>query len=406
MFSEYLRVLVSTLEKLPSARSSTELHHLTYSTIRDTSYLPSDIVQEARKDVWAKRKTIKNGFKTSSIRLNKRWFRFINTERGNPCFKITYSPKKTIAVPIKLDGQWNRLTSFLSSGWSFDNISLLSHNRISVVLEKGFPEPVNNNRYIIGVDVGSSTLAAVTVYDTLALKIEKQLYLGRDVAHRQRKYLARKAHLQCLSKTGGDKDKARKLLNRLKHNQNNFVKTRSGQIAKEIVVLAGKYNASISIEKLNIRAKRKKAKNGEKKFNRSAAGTINRIPYAKLRAFLISHSEMFSTSLSIIDAYHTSKWCPHCGSVNRGHDKGNYALYTCKTCGNIVNSDRKSSLVVAVKSLLERNSNQGHTKPDFIQISKRRPPVAVVGLFRPYPDEARLSCAVHKYQPADGMLRT
>ncbi len=112
-FLEYLGVLNTTLEKLPCASSSLELHHLTYSTIRKTSFLPSDIVEEARKDVWAKRKTVKNGFKNCSIRLNKRWFRFINTERGNPCFKITYSPKKTITIPVKLDAHWNRLNSFL-----------------------------------------------------------------------------------------------------------------------------------------------------------------------------------------------------------------------------------------------------------------------------------------------------
>jgi len=69
LFVEYLRVLNLTFEKLPNAKSSNELHHLTYSNIRKTSFLPSDIVQEARKDVWAKRKIIKNGFKRSSIRM-------------------------------------------------------------------------------------------------------------------------------------------------------------------------------------------------------------------------------------------------------------------------------------------------------------------------------------------------
>ncbi len=87
-------------------------------------------------------------------------------------------------------------------------------------------------------------------------------------------------------------------------------------------------------------------------------------------------------------------------------DRSNYALYTCKACGITVNSDRKSSLAIAVKSLLERNVNQGLTKPDFFQISRRRPPVTVIGLFRPCPDEARLSCAVHQIKPADGMPRT
>ncbi len=404
LFSEYLRVLNATLEKLPEAKSSTELHNLTYSTIKNTSFLLADTVEEARKDVWAKRKTVKNGFKHCSIRFSNRLFKFINTDRGNPCFKVTCSPRKTVAIPVKLDNQWNRLNTFLGDGWGFDNISLLSDNRIAVVLEKEFPEPVNSRRYIVGVDVGSTTLAAVTVYDTLNHRIEKQLYLGRDVAVRQRWYEERRARLQHLSRKGIDKDKAKKLLKKLKHDQNNFVKTRSGQVAKEIIHLAEKYNASVAIEKLKFRAKRKKRVEGEKKFNRKAAKKINTIPYGKLRDFLQSNSEKSQIPLDIPDAYHTSMWCPHCGSVNPGHDRSNYALYTCKTCGNIVNSDRKSSFVVAVKSLLER-TYQGHTKPDSVQISRRRPPVTVVGLFRPCPDEACLSFAVHEHQPANGMPR-
>ncbi len=407
LFSEYLHVLNTTLDKLPSAKSSLELHHLTYSTIRESSFLPSDIVEEARKDVWAKRKTVKNGFKKCSIRLNKRWFELVNTDRGNPCFKITYSPKKTISVPIRLNAHWNRLNSFLTDGWMFNNISLLSGNRIAVILEKTFLPAVNNRRYILGVDVGSSTLAAVTIYDTQERKVVKQLYLGQDVAERQNWYLERRAMLQHLARKGIDKDKARKHLKKLKHDQRNFVNTRSGQIAKEITELAGEHNASLAIENLGLKAKKKIDKNkGEKKLNKKARKKINKIPFAKLRNYLNSNCEKSQIPLDIIDAYHTSKWCPRCGSVNPGHDSRNYALYKCKTCGITVNSDRKSSLVIAAKSLLERSfKNQGLTKPDSIkfQISRRRPPVTLVGLFRPCPDEASLSCAVHDSKPADGM---
>ncbi len=413
LFREYLRVLNATLERLPSAHSSLELHHLTYSTIRETSFLPSDIVEEARKDVWAKRKTVKTGFKKCSIRLNKRWFELVRTARDNPSFKITYSPYRTITVPVRLDAHWNRLSLFLSSGWDFDNLSLLSRNRIAVVLEKKFVPTVNDRRYILGVDVGSETFAAVTVYDTEELKVVKQLYLGQDVATRQRWYEERRAMLQHLTRKGTDMDKAKKKLTKLKHDQRNFVNTRSGQVAKEITDLAVEYNASVAIENLHLRAKRRNIDltNGEKKLNRKARKKINKIPFGKLRDYIEPDCEMSNTPLDILDAYHTSKWCPHCGSVNPGHYSGNYALYKCQTCGNIVNSDRKSSLTVAIKSLLERNiSTQSLTNLDSIkfQISRRRPPVTVVGLFRhrPCPDEAGLSFAVHEYLPANGMLRS
>jgi len=380
-FAEYLRALNETVKHLPKAKSSTQLHHLTYSSIRKTSFLPSDIVQEARKDVWAERKTIKGGFNRCSIRLNKRWFKLISSERGNPCFKVTYSPRKSFAIPLRLDGQLKRFSSFLEDGWSFKNISLLQNGKIAVVLEKEFSEPTSDKRFVVGVDVGSSTLAAVTVFDAQTSKVAKQLYFGRDVAKRQRRYFERRSKLQSHADNGSEK--AKKYLKNLKHKQRDFVKTRSGQVAKEIVNLAKACDAAVAIEKLNIRAKKRE-------FNKKANRKVNHIPYAKFREFLKSNCEQFGIPLQFVDAYHTSKWCPHCGAVNNGHQSGNYALYKCKKCGIAVNSDRKASLAIAIKSVLERTP-QGLTNSCFAQISNTRVPVN--GLVRP--NAVGSSSAVH-----------
>jgi len=390
---EYLRVLDFNLMQLPLAVSSTDLHHLTYSGIRKTSFLPSDIVQEARKDVWKSRKSIiSNGFNGSfkinnnSIRLNKRWFRFVKTKRGNPCFKITFSPRKSFVIPIKIDKQFQRFNYFIDDNWTFDNISLLNDGRISIVLEKKFEKPEINQRYIVGVDIGSSTLACASIFDTKSSKVIKQLYFGRDVAKRQRRYLERRAKLKSFADKGSHI--ARQHLERLKSNQSDFVKTRSGQIAKEIVNIAKQHNAYISIEKLkDLRGRR-----GQ--YNKKANRKINRIPYGKFKQFLKSNCEMFQVPIYEVDAYHTSKWCSKCGALNNGHHSGNYALYKCK-CGLIVNSDRKASLAVAVKSVLERNKIHELTILSSIQISKIRVPVN--GLLRS--DDVDSKVAVqHNYQ--------
>lgn len=391
--SEYLRALSNTSMQLPLAISSVDLHHLTYSNIRKTSFLPSDIIQEARKDVWKNKKHIEgkgyNGsleFKKCSIRLNKRWFKFIKSERGNPCFKITYSPRKNFAIPIRTDRQFQRFNDFLNNGWIFDNISLLKNGRISVVLEKEFVKPESDKRYVVGIDVGSSTLAAVTVFDTETSKTVRQLYFGRDVAARQRRYGERRAHLKSLADKGSHR--ASQHLERLKRKQFDFVKTRSGQIAKEIVNLAKTYDAEITIENLkNVRGR-------TGKFNKKANRKISSIPYGKFKEFLKSNCEMFQIHFREVDPYHTSKWCSGCGAVNNGHYSGNFALYKCK-CGLIVNSDRKASLAVAVKSLLERNKTHGLTILGSVQISKRRVPVNA--LLRS--DESYSSFAVHNTQP-------
>jgi IS605 OrfB family transposase len=374
VFVEYLRVLKETVKQLPNANSSTQLHHLTYSSIRESSFLPSDVVQEARKDVWAKRKTLKNGFKRCSIRLNKRWFRLVPSNRGNPCLKVTYSPSKAFVIPLKLDRGFQRFNSFIEDGWSYGNISLLNDGRVAMILEKDFPEPENSRRYVVGVDVGSSMLAAVTVYDTETSKVERQLFFGRDVANKQRRFFERRRKLQSYADKGSGK--AKKYLRKLKHKQRNFVKNRSGEVAKQIVTLAKMFDASVAIEKLGIRGRKRR-------FNKKSNRKINLIPYGRFKEFLSANCETENVPLSVVDAYHTSMWCPHCGAVNKGHHSGNYSLYKCKLCGLTMNSDRKASLAVAVKSVLERTS-QDLTKPCFVQISNTRVPVN--GLVRPDAD--------------------
>jgi IS605 OrfB family transposase len=378
-FSEYLRVLNKTLEQLPNAKSSNQLHHLTYSNIRESSFLPSDVIQEARKDVWAKRKTVKDEFKHCSMRLSKHWFRLVQSNRGNPIVKVTYSPSKTFAIPLKLDKGFQRFKKFLKDGWSLKIISLLKDGRIAASLEKEFPKPVNNRRFVVGVDVGSSTLAAVTVFDTAKHKAAKQLYLGRYVARRQKQFFERRRKLQSYADTGSGK--ARKYLHKLKHNQRNFVKNRSGEVAKQITAIAKKYNASIALERLSIQGR-------EHKFRKKSNRKISLIPYGKFREFLSSNCEEKSIPLQVVDAYHTSKWCPHCGAVNNGHHSGNYSLYKCRVCGLMVNSDRKASLAIAVKSVLERKT-QDLTNPEFFQISNARVPVN--GLVRPDADVAKVA---------------
>ena len=393
--SEYLRAMDMTSLQLPNADSSTELHHLTYSTIRNTSPLPSDIIQEARKDVWKSRKDIMSkgcNFRKCSVRLNKRWFKHVKSNRNNPCFNITYSPHKSFVIPVQTDRQFQRFNDFLDDGWTFDNISLLQDGRISVVLEKEFEKPELNQRYVLGIDIGSSTLAAVTIFDTQTSKVVKQLYFGRDIAKKQGRYLKRRAYLTGLADKGSHR--AKQSLRKLKRKQRNFVGTRSGQIIKEIVNLAKSYNAYIAVEKLkNLRGKR-----GQ--FNKKANRKINRIPYGKFNQFLKSNCEMLQIPFHEVDAYHTSKWCVRCGALNNGHSSLNYAVYKCKECGLEMNSDRKASLAIAVKSLLERKTHN-LTDLSSIQISKR--PIPVNELLRSY--AVGISGSVnHDYQPMESHL--
>lgn len=374
---EYLRVLNETLKMLPNARSGLQLHQLTYLGIRENSFLPADVVEEARKDVWAERKTVKDGFKYCSVRFNSTLFRFVVTKRGNPCVRLTFSPHKTVVIPLKLDGSFERFNSFIEEGYQSNCVSLLQNGGVAVSLRKPFVRLEDRRRFVVGVEVGSASLAAVTVLDAEKGRVKKQLYFGRDIAARQHQFFERRRKLQSYADTGSGK--ARKYLRKLKRKQRNYVNNRSGEVSKQIVVLAESYGASVSIEKLRVQERRHE-------FNWKSNRKINLIPYGKLRDFLVSNCGDYKVPLRVVDAYHTSKWCPHCGAVNKGHHPSNYSLYRCKACGLAVNSDRKASVAIAVKSVLERKT-QDFTTPVFFQISSIRVPVN--GLVRPSEGQPR-----------------
>jgi IS605 OrfB family transposase len=155
-------------------------------------------------------------------------------------------------------------------------------------------------------------------------------------------------------------------------------------MVREVILLAKRYDAEVAIEKLS-RFKRK-----GRRFNKK----VMTIPFRIFRRILEGRCFDNGIALNLVDAYHTSKWCSHCGAVGNGHDGSNYALFKCQACGQVVNSDRKASLAVAVKAFLERNdSSLPHWKSAHsFQISGKRVPV--MALQRHVSDDPRPQMAV------------
>jgi len=319
-----------------------ELHNLTYSKLKDETKLFSQLIQACRREVWSRRKKIKNGFVRISPKFENRGFKTFFTDRGTFCIKFSVFECKKVVIPIKGDGAYQRFGSFLRDGWNFKTIMIVE-NQIKVVLKKDFPESVEKN-VIVGADIGSVNLATITVYDSVKKKILRQLYLGRDVAVRQRKYVMRRAKLQSVNN--------KKYLMRLKSKQSDFVKTRSEQIAWEIVRIAKQFGAMVAIE--NIRNLR--SHNKGRKFN----GLVCRIPYAKFFSALNNICIRESIKTIKVSPRHTSQECPVCHMIDKRNRKN--SVFKCIGCGRTLNSDRNASLNIAlraVKTVFQPNlSNQ------------------------------------------------
>jgi len=271
-------------------------------------------------------------------------------------------PKKRLAVPIRKNQNWSRFSELLGSGWTCKTFGLTPNLQIVAYMSKPDAD-LPRRKNMLGVDVNSKGFA-VSILSPEG-KVLRQLYLGKDIWQKRKKIFERKS-LLCSYADGGS-CVAQKKLDATKHKEHNFVKNRIGEVVRDVTTLALKYDADVAIENL------KRFSSKGKRFNRQ----VMRIPFYSFRKNLEQRCFDKGIALSIVDGWHTSKWCSRCGAVGKGHDAANYSLFRCG-CGLVVNSDRKASLAVAVKSLLERNKPTDHSE---FQFSSRR--VRVSGLVRP-----------------------
>ncbi|MBI2649422.1 MAG: IS200/IS605 family element transposase accessory protein TnpB [Thaumarchaeota archaeon] len=223
-------------------------------------------------------------------------------------------------------------------------------------------------RNLLGIDINAKHLAVGVV--SPAGRILYQTYFGKQMWVRRKHLMERRSILQSIG--------AKRKLERLKTKESDFVFTNLGQTVREIIILAKRFDADIAIEKL------RRFSHKGRRFNR----TVMRIPFYKLKQILQARCFDNNITLNMVNPWHTSKWCSRCGAVGSRHDRANYSMFRCTACGLLVNSDRKASVAIAVKALLERS---GFTNHKTLQISHRR--ALVMGLMKAS-DEAGLQVAV------------
>jgi IS605 OrfB family transposase len=279
------------------------------------------MVQDARRDAWAKRNHKIEMFKSIPVTYNvPRSGSFGTTDRGNPVISIS-TVNGRVAVPVKQDGSYTRFQEFIKEGYDFTEFKLTRKGK--------------GKNWIV--------LAAVSLI--INGHIAKQLYFGRDVSQIKRDIGVRRSILQ--SKKAAS-DRARRALRRLRGYEANFTKTRCCQIAHEIVELAAENDASIAIEDL-------KGLNGTK-LSRKSSRKVKRMPYSEFRQALESAAFQNGVNVVPVSPRDTSKTCYHCGNVSRNNRK-TQALFKC-TCGFEANADRAASVNIASKLLMERGDKE------------------------------------------------
>ena len=346
-----------------------DFHHKVCHPSKDRTGFNIQIVTSFIRDAWKKK-----GDEVRSLTTKFNVPRNCSTfsTKSLDFVELGIYPRNRVAAPIVKNRNWQRYTSLLAGGWTCKTYGLTSNLQIVAYLSKD-DAPIPQRKNVLGIDINAKHFAVSVVSpdgDVLY-----QTYFGRHIYARRKRVMERRSKPQSFDAVDA--------LRRLRTRESDFVKTNLGQMVKEIMNLAKRFDADIAIENL------KRFKPKGRKFNK----TVMKIPFFTFRQILASRCFDNSVTLNIVDSWHTSKYCSHCGAVGKGHDSGNYALFRCK-CGVVVNSDRNASKNIAIKSLLERE----HSLNTNAQISNRQG--LINDLLPPY--ESGLSVAVQHSNHLDG----
>jgi len=358
-----------------------DFHRKVYAKSKERTGFNADIIGDLKRRVWKSKGRVKG----VTVNFYAPYDCKVFSTKSFDFVELRPYPRIRVAVPIKKNRNWQRYKSLLENGWTCKTYGLTSDLQIVAYLSKeDATAPMRPN--VLGVDVNSKCFA-VTVLSPEG-KVLHQDYFGKDIWVKRKHIFERKSELQSYADKGSEY--AKKAIRRLKRKEHNFVKNRIGEVVRDITDMALQYNVDIAIENLH------RFSSKGKRFNRE----VMRIPFFTFKKILEQRCFDKNIRLDIVDAWHTSKFCSHCGAVGNGHDSSNYALFRCKKCGVVVNSDRHASENVALKSLLERKHITNHK---IFQISNRRVPVN--GLMRP--DEVGLpNVAVRHTNQPDGKPTT
>jgi len=349
--------------------TSVNLHHQTYNGMRVDTGLPSQLLECARREVFARRKQTRTV--NVPIRYDNRTMRFGSTENGNPIVAVTTMVKGRTAIPLKQDGTYKRYLKFRTDGWNCNSVLMLKRNK-SFVIQIVFTKTVTLKepsafKNIVAVDIGSTNLATVVVYSPAEKRVLRSFYLGRDVAPRQRAFENRRAKLQSYGR-----------IKELRHDQNNFTKTRVHQIAHQILDIAKQYNGCLAVEDLDgftdihytVKANRK----------------IHRIP-TRLGEVIGRVGIENGVPMLVENPAYTSQDCPKCG--NRHKVSGRE--YHCPKCGWTVNRDRNAGENIALRA------TNHFSRQDMVFGQKPRSRVAVTPPVRS--DEGCVVMVSQTYRP-------
>lgn len=226
---------------------------------------------------------------------------------------------------------------------------------------------LNNNR-ILGVDLGITNTATMSIWDEevkdwLKLSWKERIVDGSELIHYRQKIEARNKQMCIASKWAGEGRVGHGYNTRMKPLENtrgkvaNFRDTYNHKISKYIVQMALKYNCGIiQMEDLS----------GFSELQ--SESLLKNWSYYDLQTKVKYKAEEAGIQVIFIDPKYTSKRCRKCGCihVDNRNCKENQGKFECKVCGygndGRVNADINASMNIAlpdIENIIKNTEVQG-----------------------------------------------
>ncbi len=328
--------------------NSVKLHNLTYTTLREKTSLPSQLVisvrniaSESLKSAFSRKKkglTVSCPHsKNPAIRYDKRSYSVWFDREEISVATVEGRLKLKIKIP-------EYFRQYLS--WNIRSASLKYDKRLkkfffNIVVEKEI-EKIPENDTVVGVDLGLSKLAVVSTADG---KINK-FFDGGHIRATSERYFAIRKKLQSKGTPS-----AKRRLKKLSQKEKRFRTAVNHKIAKEIVNLVPA-SGTIVLEKLKGIRKRIKVSKKERRW-------IHSWNFAQLQQFIEYKAQNKGIKVVYINPKYTSQRCSKCGHISKSNRK-DQSHFKCSSCGYTVNADLNASRNITINYLVSQKERLGH----------------------------------------------
>ncbi|WP_297454863.1 transposase [Persephonella sp.] len=328
--------------------NSIKLHNLTYTTVREKTSLPSQLVISARMVASESLKSAfnrkKKGLKVSypysnnpAIRYDKRSYSVWFDREEISIATVEGRLKLKIKIPeyFKQYLNWEIRSAFLK----YDK--RLKKFFFNIVVEKEIEE-IPEDSTVVGVDLGLSKLAVISTADG---KINK-FFDGGHIRAVSERYFAIRKKLQSKGTPS-----AKRHLKKLSQREKRFRTAINHKIAKEIVSLVPA-GGTIVLEELKGIRERIKVSKKERRW-------IHSWNFAQLQQFIEYKAQSKGIKVVYINPKYTSQRCSKCGHISKSNRK-DQSHFKCSSCRYTINADLNASRNIAINYLVSQKERLGH----------------------------------------------